>query len=89
MAVTPKYGSRELVHCLESLGFSLRRKQTGTSHVKYDPPSHVKVNPGERSFVIVQLNIKTYDSNACSRWINQIKSFGFSREEIIKALKRY
>ena len=88
MAVTPKYGSRELTRCLESLGFTLRRKQSGTSHVKYDPPSHVKANPGERSFIIVQLNIKNYDSNACSRWINQIKAFGFSREEVINALTK-
>ena len=88
MAVTPKYGSRELVNCLESLGFSLRRKQSGTSHVKYDPPSYIKVNPGERSFIMVQLGVKTYDTNACSRWINQIKAFGFSREEVIKALAK-
>lgn len=78
MAVTPKYGSRKLIRCLESLGFSLRKKQSETSHVKYDPPSHIKVNPGERSFIIVQLNIKTYDSNACSRWINQILRYNLT-----------
>ena len=85
MAVTPKYGSRELASCLKNLGFT-PRKQMGTRHIKYDPPVHASVNPGQRTFIIMQQNIKTYDSNACSRYINEIKTFGFSREEIIKAL---
>lgn len=87
MAVTPKFGSRELVRCLLRLGFT-SRKQMGTRHVKYNPPSNIKLKPGQRSFIMVQENIKTYDSNACSRYINEIKAFGFSREEVIRALTK-
>lgn len=85
MAVTPKFGSRELIHCLVQLGFKPLR-QYGTRHQKFIPPTKVKVSAGQRSFIMVQLNIKTYDSNACSRYISQIKSLGFSRDQIIYAL---
>lgn len=87
MAVTPSFGTRELIRCLERLGFT-PKPQLATSHRKYISPLHIKANIGQRSFIMVQLNIKRYDSNACSRYIGEIKSFGFTREEIIKALTR-
>ena len=88
MAVTPKYGSKELVNCITKLGFTLHRKQTGSSHVKYDPPKAVKIHAGSRSFLIVQMNIKVYDKNACNRYIKQIKDFGFTEKEVLNFLHK-
>jgi hypothetical protein len=87
MAITPKYGSRELVNCLNNLGFS-QEPQTATRHVKFKTPQSITINPGQRSFIMVQLGIKTFDSNTCPRYITEIKNFGFSRETIIKNLKK-
>ena len=56
----------------------------GTSHIKYDVPIGVKVAPGQRSFIMIQMGFKNYDKNACSRYISELKAFGFTREEILK-----
>ncbi len=87
MALTPRYGSRELVKCLLILGFTLNRKQAGTSHIKYTPPLGIQIKAGERSFIMVQMGIKTYDTNACNRYIKQIKDFGFKEQEILNGFK--
>ena len=86
MTATPSFGSSQLCRCLEQLGFKLL-VQKATSHVKYRPPPGINPADGQRPFIMVQLGFKAYDQNACSRYISQIKSFGFSREEIIKLLK--
>lgn len=75
------YGSRELVKCLQCLGFS-PKPQRATSHIKYIPPRHKKINPNIRPFLIVQLGRKTYDPHAQTRYIRQIMNFSFSKEEI-------
>jgi len=86
VTTTPSFGSRQLCKCLEQLGFK-SLPQKATSHVKYEPPKGIDPLHGQRPFIMVQLGIKTYDQNACSRYISQIKFFDFSREEIIKLLK--
>lgn len=86
VAVTPKYGSKELVACVLQLGFTIRRKQSGTSHIKYDPPKTTQVAAGQRSYIMIQMGIKTYDKNACSRYISELKAFGFTREQILECL---
>jgi len=86
VTATPSFGSHQLCECLEQLGFK-PLLQKATSHVKYKPPVGIDPVHGQRPFIMVQLGFKTYDQNACSRYISQIKSFGFNREEIIKHLK--
>lgn len=79
------FGSRELYKCLIKLGFN-PLAQKGTSHLKFSPPKGKVVSQGTRPFMIIQLNIKTYDPHSASRYINQIMKFGFSKEEIYKNL---
>jgi len=78
------FGSKELCRCLEKLGFQCQA-QKDTSHVKYKSPHNIKILPGEKSFIPVQLGRKHYDKHSSTRYLRQIKQFGFTDEEIKKS----
>lgn len=80
------YGSKELIKCLEKLGFK-PNSQNATSHLKFSAPDGVKINVGDRDFIMVQTNRREFDPHARTRYIAQIKKFGFSENEILKHLK--
>ena len=63
------YGSKELVKCLEKLGFK-SNPQNGTSHLKFSAPNGCKIDPGCRDFVMVQTNRKEFDPHARTRYIS-------------------
>lgn len=81
------FGSRELYNCLINLGFT-PLKQKGTSHLKFLPPKSKRVLQAMRPFIMMQMGEKTFDPHSASRYIRQIIQFGFSEEEIVKALKK-
>ena len=87
MTPTPKFGSKDLLNCVIGLGFTLHRKQTGTSHIKYDCPKGIKTEAGFRPFIMIQMGHKVYDKNACSRYLGELKKFGFTEEKILSCLK--
>lgn len=80
------FGSKELLKCLKCLGFAPRPK-IASAHVKFDPPKEKKENKTDYPFIMVQLGRKTYDKNACARYITQIKRFGFTKKEIMGCFK--
>ena len=80
------FGSKELVKCLDKLGFKAK-SQNATSHLKFSAPDGCQINIGDRDFIIVQMNRKEFDPHARTRYVAQIKKFGFSENEILKNLK--
>ncbi len=79
------FGSKELCGCLKTLKFN-PGSQNKTSHVKYKIPPNKKCPPGVRPFIMVQLGRKSYHPHARSRYISQIKRFGFTKKEILDLL---
>jgi len=79
--MSKSFGTKDLRKCLKKLGFI--PKGIRSSHVKY---CHKEKKVGSNPFIIVQLGKKTYGKNASSRYISQVKQFGFSKEEIEKDL---
>ena len=74
------FGSRELIKCVEKLGFSFKRQSS--SHLIYHPPQGRKSTTINKNIFPIQVGRKTYDKNAQSRYVGQLKSFGFTKKEI-------
>lgn len=77
------FGTRELVRCLKCLGF-VPAPQVGSRHLKYCAPSAGE--KGKRPFIIVIQRRNTYDPIWQKAYIRQIKSLGFTQEEITKCM---
>lgn len=73
-----------LCKALENLGFT-PEKQNGTSHQKWSLPKGKKIPIESRTFIIVVLGKKQYFPPSVSGYLRQIRSFGFTNDEIIKA----
>lgn len=73
------WGSRELVQCVECLGFEFKRQ---TRHLIYAPPKGRTSTTINKNLLPIKGEVKSYDPNSRSRYITQIKSFGFTKEEI-------
>ncbi len=80
------FGSADLCHCLNRLGFRYEKQQHGTSHVKFFPPASHSVPKGIRPFMIIQLNKKQFDRHTCSRYVTEIVLMGFDRKKVIEVL---
>lgn len=79
------FGSRELCKCLENLNFQ-KQSQKATDHVKFKfSKSNYKDN---RAYITVQLGRKSFDKHSSTRYLRQIKNFGFTEAEIKKAMGR-
>ena len=75
------FGSKELQECLEKLGFY--PKDSNSSHVKY---FHKDGKKSKYPFLMVQVGKKNYGKNSCKRYVQELKQFGFTKEEIEKNL---
>jgi len=80
--MSKSFGSKDLQKCLLKLNFY--QKTSNSSHVKY---LHKDGKKGRYPFLMVQLGKKDYGQNSCSRYIQELKSFGFTKKEIEKALR--
>lgn len=78
------FGSKDLIKFLEKKNFTLK-PSNHSSHLKYYPPKDLKVT-NNYPFMTVQLGRKKYDPYACSRYIQELKKFGFSKKELEKEL---
>lgn len=79
------FGSKELIKCLEKLGFVFESQRA--SHCKYKPPKGYPKDKSLRPFMIVQEDRGNYVQHSCSRYISEIKLMGFTQDEIEKAFK--
>lgn len=75
------FGSKELEKCVKALGFTFD-SISSSHHAKYTPPSNKTVAVGNYPFFVFQLGQRTYDPHAASRYITQLKRFGFTKAEI-------
>lgn len=75
------FGTKELQECLIKLGFI--PKDSNSSHIKY---YHQEGKAGQYPFIMIQAGKKTYGTNSCNRYIQEIKKFGFSKKDIEKYL---
>jgi len=81
------FGSKELLECLLSLGFTPKDTNSrNSSHVKYLPPTGHQPPVGMRPYMMVQLGRKCYDGQDCDRYVSQIKKFSFTKKQIEECL---
>jgi len=72
------FGSKELLKCIKKLGFTYQRESS--SHEIYNPPQGKKNSLGRP--LPIKVGVKSYDPNGRARYISEIKSYGFTKEEI-------
>lgn len=77
------FGSRELVRCLNRLKYKAS-PQVGSRHRKYKPPQISKNDP--RPFILIMQGKNNIDPVHQKKYINKIKSHGFTEHEIEKAM---
>ena len=80
--MTKAFGSKELIKCIGKLGFTYQGMSS--SHSIYKPPAG-KENSEHRPLPI-QVGKKSFDPHSRARYISEIKSYGFTKEEIEKNL---
>jgi len=76
------FGSRDLIRCVECLGFKFNRQSS--HHLIYEPPKN-RQNPEHRPYSI-QIGKKSYIPHSRSRYISELKSYGFTKDQIEKCL---
>ena len=76
MSRNTQFGSTELCKVLKGLGF-VKKKSVGSSHEKWSVPKNTRLNPGQRPFIIVVKNKKTYLLPTCKGYIREIRALGF------------
>ncbi len=77
------YGARELIQCLECLGYKAQ-PQVGSRHLKFRSPN--KIEKGKHPFIIVIQNRNTYDPEYQRGYIQEIKRHGFTISQIEKCM---
>lgn len=77
------FGTKDLVRALQQLGF--RYIRGSSSHDIYNPPSG-KHNLQNRPLPL-KVGVKSYDPHSRARYISEIKSYGFTKDEIKKAFE--
>jgi len=78
------FGSKELQNCVKNLKFAFH--SSNSHHEKYYPPKGVSSPNGVQPFYMIQLGRKAYDPNSCARYISELKKFGFTKDQIEKAI---
>lgn len=81
------FGSITLGECLIKLGFTLV-KQSGTSHMKFNPPKNNLTPKGVPAYMVIQTNKKQYDPHSCSRYISELVRKGYDRKLILQYLEK-
>jgi len=81
-----QFGSNELERCVKKLGFTFD-SISSSHHAKYYPPDGKNTSIDNYPFFQFQLGRKNYDPHSASRYLSQLKKFGFTKEEILKYLK--
>lgn len=78
---TKSFGTKKLVGVLKNLLFT-PQKQSGSSHHKWRVSDDIEVKPGQRPFITVILNKKTYVPPTCSSYLSQLRKFGYSKKDL-------
>lgn len=82
----PAFSSKDLERALTNLGFRVDRSKGKGGHYKAKCPVGIKVQPSQKSFIIIPHTKEIYE-DLRNRILREIKSFGFSKEQFLEALK--
>lgn len=88
MSELPSFNSKDLEKALINLGFTIDRSKGKGGYYKAKCPRGVKLQPAQKSFIIIPHTKEIYE-DLRNRILREIKSFGFSKEQFLKALKDY
>ena len=85
MSNLPVFGCEETKKALKDLGFTIDESKGKGGHAKATHPTRKSTN-GQAPYVIIR-GLKEYgDAFFRSHLINEIRCFGFTRDEVIKAI---
>lgn len=87
MVKAPAFSSKDLEKALRNLGFVIDKSKGKGGHYKAKCPSSIKIQPGQRNFIIIPHTKEIYE-DLRGKIIREIKSFGFTEEQFLEALKR-
>ncbi len=87
MSNIPSFSSKDLENALENLGFSIDKSAGKGGHYKAKCSSSIKIQPGQKSFVIIPHTKEIYE-DLRNKIIREVKSFGFTKEQFLEALKK-
>ena len=86
MPKLPVYGCSELECALKKLGFTIDKTRGKGGHSLAKHPT--KTNGSKvRSFVTIKGDKEYFDPNFRSAIVNEIRAFGFTRDEVIAAIE--
>lgn len=87
MSNLPAFSSKDLEKALKNLGFTIDKSQGKGGHYKAKCPSDIKIVPGQKSFVIIP-HTKEIFEDLRNKILKEIKSFGFTEEQFLEALRK-
>lgn len=87
MSNLPSFSSKDLERALTNLGFTIDRSKGKGGHFKAKCPAGIKLQPTQKSFIVVPHTKEIYE-DLRNRILKEIKSFGFTKEQFLEALKR-
>lgn len=87
MSNIPAFSSKDLEKALKNLGFTVDKSKGKGGHYKAKCPPGVRVQPGQKSFVIIPHTKEIYE-DLRNKILKEIKSFGFTEEQFLEALKK-
>lgn len=87
MSNIPSFSSKDLENALENLGFIIDKSAGKGGHYKAKCPQNITLYPGQRSFIVIPHTKEIYE-NLRNKILREVKSFGFTREQFLEALKK-
>lgn len=83
----PVFGEKEAKKGLPKLGFQIDETRGKGGHALASHPTRKPNPPRERPFVTIPSWKEYGDPNFRKKFIKEIEAFGFSEEQVIRALK--
>ena len=87
MSNLPSFSSKDLEKALINLGFSVDRSKGKGGHYKAKCPAGIRVQPGQKNFIVIPHTKEIYE-DLRNKILREIKIFGFTEEQFLKALKK-
>lgn len=87
MSNTPSFSSKDLENALQNLGFTIDKSAGKGGHYKAKCPQNITLNPSQRNFIVIPHTKEIYE-NLRNKILKEVKSFGITKEEFLKALRK-
>lgn len=87
MGKIPAFSSKDLEKALKNLDFIIDKSKGKGGHYKAKCPLGIRIQSGQKSFVIIPHTKEIYE-DLRNKILKEIKSFGFTGEQFLEALKK-